>query len=548
MWFPGNTIEEQIQNAINAAAADGAPRVLVHSPYSATLISFNANVQMVREGGDWSDFDVEAYGATGDAVTVDAVAIKAAITAATLFGGGDVTFPSPTYNLGNRSGGETIFDTGSISNIRFIGPTTLLVNTTDQSVTQIFYVANPQNVEWRNIYFRDTGTSLSVDWKGSDCIRCYGTGAVATYNGVRIIGCRADNVVSFVIFGNTLDTDARIRDIRVEDCIIRNSYYGVVCQENGDGLRGNWRCENVRRAYFPYGVTDHSVEISITHDGVALGANSACLIKRYKRDTKNISVKLRFYGSVVQYGTGITLEHQPIANAPSTIEDIDIDLHISENIVNNNSMVPFRFRSYTDVGVEETVTTANRWDKVSLRGSVGKLTGGIGSMAFGCAQTTEGRLYLDPSIYVAAQAASPHYPGFVVRIAHDREFRTLAGSLTTQTLLLPFGPASVYPSFDANAFTIRVIVYAHDDKTALAAQNSTLEEDVIIGYNASGGGAVGIQVVANLFKVAQGNAVTVVYTASGENIAVTFTGASYNNANAFARVETQYVSRGPLIQ
>src|SRR5258705_13139540 len=77
MWFPGNTIEAQIQNAINAAAADGAERVLVHGPYNAALIAFNNAVRMVREGNLNDAYDVRAYGATGDGVTDDQPAVQA---------------------------------------------------------------------------------------------------------------------------------------------------------------------------------------------------------------------------------------------------------------------------------------------------------------------------------------------------------------------------------------------------------------------------------------------------------------------------------------
>lgn len=77
-WFPGSTIEEKIQNAINHAAIDGAPRVLVHGPYDANLVIFNTNVKMVLEGEDWGVWNVKAYGANDNNITDSTTAIHAA--------------------------------------------------------------------------------------------------------------------------------------------------------------------------------------------------------------------------------------------------------------------------------------------------------------------------------------------------------------------------------------------------------------------------------------------------------------------------------------
>lgn len=82
-WFSGSTDEQQIQNAINAAAADGAKYVFIPANmlgYNASLVTFNNNVHMIREGGNSAVFDVLAYGATGDGISDDTVAIQQACT------------------------------------------------------------------------------------------------------------------------------------------------------------------------------------------------------------------------------------------------------------------------------------------------------------------------------------------------------------------------------------------------------------------------------------------------------------------------------------
>lgn len=103
-WFSGSTPEAKVQAAINAAFADGAPRVLVHSSYDASLIVFNANVKMVREGERWDVYDLTAYGAAGDGVTDDTAAVRAWVGVGTnrhLYApiGTYLVNPTTTYSL-----------------------------------------------------------------------------------------------------------------------------------------------------------------------------------------------------------------------------------------------------------------------------------------------------------------------------------------------------------------------------------------------------------------------------------------------------------------
>lgn len=86
----GITREIKIQAAITRAISTGAARVFVPTsmlPYDASLITFNAAVQMVREGGDLLSYDAQAYGAAGDGIQNDTVAIQASITAMPLDSG-----------------------------------------------------------------------------------------------------------------------------------------------------------------------------------------------------------------------------------------------------------------------------------------------------------------------------------------------------------------------------------------------------------------------------------------------------------------------------
>lgn len=98
--FAGIDDEAKIQAAIDHAVNVTAPRVFVPSsmlPYDASAVTFSDAVQMVREGGSFDVWDVMAYGAAGDGVTLDTVAIQATLDACNSAGAGTVYVPPGTY-------------------------------------------------------------------------------------------------------------------------------------------------------------------------------------------------------------------------------------------------------------------------------------------------------------------------------------------------------------------------------------------------------------------------------------------------------------------
>lgn len=89
--------ENRISAAIAAAVALPAPRVRVPAamlPYDASLVSFDNSIQMTREWGDDTVYDVKAYGARGDRVLSDSVSFQTAVAGAQA-AFGTVSIPEP---------------------------------------------------------------------------------------------------------------------------------------------------------------------------------------------------------------------------------------------------------------------------------------------------------------------------------------------------------------------------------------------------------------------------------------------------------------------
>lgn len=86
--FTGTT-EQKVTQASAAAAAGGYRGVYIPNamlPYNPAAVTYNALVQLVREGGSADHYDLRAYGAKGDWVQDETPAIVAALAAAV--GGG----------------------------------------------------------------------------------------------------------------------------------------------------------------------------------------------------------------------------------------------------------------------------------------------------------------------------------------------------------------------------------------------------------------------------------------------------------------------------
>lgn len=121
------SVESRIQAAISAASTAGIAHVYVPAsmyPYSAASVSFDTRVQMVREGGDWSVFDVIAYGANGNGSTASAAAnnnaLQSAISGAnadphnTGLAGGRVFVPPGRYVISKTINVPVVVNQGQV--------------------------------------------------------------------------------------------------------------------------------------------------------------------------------------------------------------------------------------------------------------------------------------------------------------------------------------------------------------------------------------------------------------------------------------------------
>lgn len=484
-------------------------------------------------------FNVGAYGAVGDGVAVDRTAISNTIDAMLAHGNRHLHFPRGVYNLGDLSASELVFEFGAVDGLVITSPDALFVcNTTDDTTPTVFRFSDTQDIHLDGLRLRDDGYEPGTNWHGALFFVWASVAATETRRGFHAIRCKGESCVTSFTFTDAGGA-ARLSDINLIACGAADSHYGIVCQENGDNLHApNFECRNLLRAYFAYGIEDHDVRIvhEVT-DAVMPTSNALCIIKALGRDIRRIKLRVSVKGIGDRHQNIVALEHQPTPARVGIIRDIDLDIHAADDMTAAGALAPVVFRSYTVAGVLED-TTANKWDYISLRGKFGAALGGGQPIYIQSVQATEGVLAIDPSVHVQPTKLYPHYPGFVVKLAADREVRTFQGNVTTAApvFTIPLG------ELDGNAFILSILHYVHNG--ALGPQNAILRKDTLIGYNAAGGDVV-IQSEQNVFSHVLTAGVLFTYTVNGENIDVTMAGAAYNNDNCFARMEVQYPGRGP---
>lgn len=461
-----------------------------------------------------------------------------AITQAVAHGAVHIHFPAGDYNLGSLANAERVFAFVQHSGFVITGDKARFIcSTSDNTQPQIFMFQDTSDVYVQGLKLRDDGTVLTVDWHGANFFYLYNQVQSAGYlQHYRFLDVETHSAVSLLTVAGS--AGARIRDI-VLDGYAEQTYYGANFQENGDDFRGVIRTLNCRRSYFPYGIRNHTVDVTVRKDGASVaGANSICLVKRYLNDTQHIKLRVFVSGDLSNMSHIVTLEHQDTGlTGTGMIEDVEADIHVDPASTNKGTCTAVGIRSLDSNG-NLLSTTTKQFDRITLRGSFGG-AGGTTPVLIESKPSVEGRITFDPNIGMMPSFQRPHFPGFALRLTHNRELRTATGNLTTQNIVIPLA------GLDSETFALRVTTYLHDDYTALNAQNATVQEDLLFGYNANAG-AVVIQHTTNLIAATgQGTLGSVTYTASGETILVNVAGAPYTNANAFQQTIVEYLGRGP---
>ena len=288
--------------------------------------------------------------------------VRAAIARAGEYSGGaTVLFPAGDYFLGSADDTHKLLSGNRLQNVRFLGERATLSCRSVAGVSNMLVLEGCRNVSIEGLTFRDDGLKREINWLGAAAIRLANDGATGCEN-VQISDCTFDSVLGALVCreGNP---GVRSRGVRLSNVTINRSYYGLNFQHDGDGVTAReLRCRDVKRSYFPYGISDHDIELEAIANETGF---TDVLISCYRRNTANIRVKLTSRGK--RGGDAlVNLDHQnEVPNL--AFRNIALELDVDDVDCRLDTAILFRAMD-RDKKIESRTT--RRWEAISLDGDV----------------------------------------------------------------------------------------------------------------------------------------------------------------------------------
>ena len=349
--------------------------------------------------------NVKNLGAFGNGKLPDVTQIREAVRiAAEQVGGATIFFPPGDYFLG-AADDAVLLPVAGLRTVRFVGERATLSCRSVNGQSSMLQLAGCRDVVVEGLRFRDHGLNRNIEWLGAAGIRLANDGVIGCEN-IHIRDCAFDSVLAAVVCRRDEERPrTRCRGIALTNLSVTRSYYGFSFQDNGDSViaRG-LRCTDVKRSYFPYGISDHDIELDTSKNATGF---TDVLIKCYHGDTKRITAKVRCRGK--RGGDAVVALDQQHESGQGTIRDITLQLDVDDVDCALDAVI--LIRSFTPKARYEA-RTRNRWDNVSIDGDV-KLCSMTKLIDVATIGATRGILRIGPTL--AKNPRLPrNFPGFNV--------------------------------------------------------------------------------------------------------------------------------------
>lgn len=305
--------------------------------------------------------NVRDVGAFGNGKMSDLRAVREAIRqAAERSRGATVFFPPGDYFLGAADNAALITAAG-LHNVRLVGERATISCRSVNGQSSMLLLAGCRNVLVEGLAFRDHGMDRDVNWLGAVALSI-GNGPLAGSEGIEVRDCRFESVLGAVACIRP-DGRSRCTDIVLKNLSINRSYYGLGFQDNGDNVTArDIRCDDVKRSYFPYGVSRHDIVLETRNNATGY---TDVLVKCYRHETAGLRIRVKVRGK--RGGDAIVALDNQHEKGYGVIRDIEVDLDVDDVDCKLDSVV--LIRSFDPRANVET-RTGNRWDRIAIDGEV----------------------------------------------------------------------------------------------------------------------------------------------------------------------------------
>ena len=497
---------------------------------------------------------VDRYGTNSvPGVTSMLTAITNAFSVAKQAGGGNITFATASsYYVGNvTADGKTspLILLSSLSNVVVSGNGATIVSNTTYNNTGfgcVIKLTDPNNVAFKDLNFYDngfdqsqTGPGASGNWQASYSILATTTTATNCY-GILLQNCQASHTgVLFAAYNSTLNS-GRLKNIQLLNCRSLNCFYGSNFQQQGDDVTiSNMMVLNPCRAYYPYGVVNHNVDLAVYIDGTNANAGSTalCDITRADYDTRDIKLRLVMHGNTAIFGALVNLEAGITSNGPGLIEGIDMDLRLGDSTVSGSNVgYPLQIRDFTSGSVQ--ATTYTRFRNLSLRGDFGQWPVSNVNNPINVASTLLNpcELSLTADLFNVAMQARQSYNGLRIRTSENKTVYTKTGDLTAAPMVIDLS------QYNKTLFGLNLRAYLQAQYT-VGSTSQTFNEYGILGYNVPASG-VTLSTTTSLRSLNAGGGIT--FTV-GVDAGAVVTGSITTTTLTVSAVTSGYLYPGSVI-
>lgn len=345
--------------------------------------------------------NVKDAGASGTGQRSDLPQLRRALeTAARHSGPVTVLFPRGEYSLGVADDAYLLV-ASRLRNVRFVGEGATISCRSLHGQNSMLVLAGCQDVSVEGITFRDYGLKREINWLGAAAVRLVNDGAAGCEN-IEVKNCNFESVLSAIVC-RVFDARARNRGLTLTNLSVSQSYYGFSFQDSCDDVVGRaLRCNDVKRSYFPYGVSNHDIELDTANNSTGF---TDVLIKTYEKDTVGLRVKVRCRGK--RSGDAIVaLDHQH-ERGHGTMRNINLDLDIDDADCKLDRAI--LIRSF-DPQARVEKQTNNRWDDIVIDGDV-RICNKTKLLDIASVGRVTGRLQIGPRL--ARHPGLPaQFPGF----------------------------------------------------------------------------------------------------------------------------------------
>lgn len=485
---------------------------------------------------DWADLRpiyAESFRASGD--TDREVAQKAFDALATL--GGRLVFPrGGAFDFGSFPSTAIAVDISGLRDcvVDFNGCS--FTCAVSSGIVPMFYFSNFENIHLMNgsgVQSNHGSTENGAKFIVLDASDSGDPGR----SGVRFTNMSATTMSTFIGIQGQSPYANRISDIVIDpDCYCEETFYGLTCTEQGDNISGGFTARNCGREFFPYGINNFDLTITVIHDDTSPAVETGTLIKRYTRNTTNGKLRLVLEGALNPTGNLVCFEHQNDSGAASIIGDIEVSIHAGEGTTDAANVKTIGFRAYNLAGVEQA-TTAQIWRNIRVAGKPAPGSGN--NINFYSLPLYRCVVALDQNFASARTLIVGKNVAF--RTSYNTEFFVTVGNLTNAPFLTLY--ANTMPAGQLD-FNLSALCYGTTPTAAVT--DATCANYVIQGTVTAG--AFTYATNAGLTAIDWDRGTPATFTlddATNTSFTITAVGTDYDNADSFAVSTVTYNGQCP---